>query len=437
MHNPYQAPGHGGAAPTNIRQQVLLLATAASFMLYVDRYCLGDLLKYKMVRDELGLNNYQYGLALGAFFWPYAVCQVPAGWLADRFGPRHLLAIYVIGWSLFAAATGLAGGFVSLFLMRLGLGVMQAGAYPASGNLVSRWVPLADRGRASALISLGGRLGAAAAMISTSALVAWSWRATMIIYGAIGCGVGVVFHLIARDRPEQHPQINAVELELIAGGRDATADASPPPHVRQVLRQVLSSGSMWAMCVAQFTTNIGWVFLVLWLPPYLIEERHFSTQWGANMNAITLFAGMFGLLLGGRLTDLISRHWGLRHGRALPVALSRFLAAGGCLAVPYIESPTGCIIAFCVVSIGTDLGIPAMWAYMQDVGGRNVAAVLGWGNMAGNFGGAIAPVLILGTCQVGETIDWNKALFVCGSAFILSGIASFFIDATKPLAEAG
>lgn len=435
MQNPYLAPEQDTAAPTAVRHQVLLLATAASFMLYVDRYCLGDLLKYKMVRAELGLDNYRYNLALGAFFWPYAVCQVPAGWLADRFGPRRLLAIYVIGWSIFAAATGLVGGFASLFLMRIGLGVMQAGAYPASGNLISRWVPLADRGAASALISLGGRLGAAAAMISTSALVSWSWRATMLLYGAIGCVIGVAFQMVARDRPEQHPQVNAAELALIESGRTATHDACPALSVGKMLGQVLSSGSMWAMCVAQFTTNIGWVFLVLWLPPYLVNERHFSTQWGANMNAVTLFTGMFGLLLGGRLTDLISRRWGLRHGRALPVALSRFLAAGGCLAVPYIESPAGCIVAFCLVSIGTDLGLPGMWAYMQDVGGRNVAAVLGWGNMAGNLGGAIAPVLILSICGTGETIDWNKALFVCGASFIVSGIASFFIDASKPLVE--
>lgn len=426
---------HEAAAPTAVRHQVLFLATAASFMLYVDRYCLGDLLKYEMVRDELGLDNYRYNLALGAFFWPYAVCQVPAGWLADRFGPRRLLAIYVVGWSIFAAATGLVGGFASLFLMRIGLGVMQAGAYPASGNLVSRWVPLADRGGASALISLGGRLGAAAAMISTSALVAWSWRATMLIYGAIGCAIGIAFHIVARDRPRQHPKINSAELALIETDRAGAQRLGPEPGVGEVLRQVLSSGSMWAMCVAQFTTNIGWVFLVLWLPPYLVQERHFSTQWGANMNAVTLFSGMFGLLLGGRLTDVISRRWGLRQGRALPVALSRFLAAGGCLAVPYIESPTGCIAAFCLVSIGTDLGLPGMWAYMQDVGGRNVAAVLGWGNMAGNLGGAIAPVLILSLCGVGETIDWDKALFVCGTAFIISGIASFFIDATKPIMQ--
>ncbi|HQU46348.1 MAG TPA: MFS transporter, partial [Pirellulales bacterium] len=397
----HDAAGRPLAAPTAVRYQVMLVAVAASFMLYVDRYCLGELLKHKSVTGELGLDEKQLFWSQSAFFWSYGLMQVPSGWLADRFGPRRLLTIYIVGWSLFAAATGLVTGLESLFLVRLGLGVMQAGAYPTSANVSSRWIPLADRGMASALIAFGGRFGAAAGLVLTTALVqsSGSWRWIMLAYGLLGCLVGAVFWFIARDRPAEHPRVNDAELTIIERGRprEAPPRMSASEHLRESSRgvvQLVRSLSMWAMCVSQFMTNIGWVFLVTALPKYLVEERHFAMQGGANMNALAMVAGMFGTLLGGRLTDVISRSLGLRHGRALPLAVSRFLAAGAYLAIPYVESPWAAVALFCLVSFATDLGLPGTWAYMQDVGGRYVAAVLGWGNMWGNFGAAVAQLLV-------------------------------------------
>lgn len=431
--------GRHDSAPTNVRYQVMSVAVAASFMLYVDRYCLGELLKDDRVVAELGLSTKGLFWSQSAFFWSYGLMQVPAGWLADRFGPRWLLTIYLVSWSLFAAGTGMATGFISLFLVRLGLGVMQAGAYPTSGNVASRWIPLADRGRASALIAFGGRFGAAAGLALTTALVQWSgsWRWIMLAYGLLGCFVGVVFWAVARDWPKDHPRVNDAELAIIQFGRLN----EPPPRaaggrsrdLRRSFGQVARSSSMWAMCVSQFMTNIGWVFLVTALPRYLVDERHFEMQQGANMNALAMVAGMVGTLLGGRLTDVASRALGLRRGRALPIALSRFAAAGVYLAIPYVESPRLAVVLFCLASFVNDLGLPGTWAYMQDVGGRYVAAVLGWGNMWGNFGAGVAQLLVASMSQDGLVVDWNKALFLCAGAYVVSGAASFFIDASRPV----
>lgn len=431
--------GRDVAAPTTVRYRVMGLAVAASFMLYVDRYCLGELLKHASLTQELHLNTDRLSWSLSAFFWSYGLLQVPSGWLADRFGPRWLLAIYIVGWSIFAAAMGLVTGFVSLFVIRVGLGVMQAGAYPTSANVSSRWIPLADRGIASAFIAFGGRFGAAAALAFTTALMrsSGSWRWIMFVYGALGCLVGIAFSIVARDWPAQHPGVNEAELAIIERGRVRDCQVRTSPYQWEAglrsMGQVLRSLSMWAMCLSQFMTNVGWVFLVTWLPKYLVEARHLDSQVGANMNALTLVAGMFGTLLGGRLTDVISRTLGLRHGRALPLALSRFLAAGAYLAIPHVDSPWTAVALFCLVSFATDLGLPGTWAYMQDVGGRYVAAMLGWGNMWGNFGAAVAQLTVARLSGGGPEIDWNKALFVCAGAFMISGVASFFIDATKPV----
>ncbi|MGH7134820.1 MAG: hypothetical protein ACREHD_03720 [Pirellulales bacterium] len=107
---------------------------------------------------------------------------------------------------------------------------------------------------------------------------------------------------------------------------------------------------------AQIGTNIGWVFLVTWLPTYLVRARGVSDRLGSKMNAIILLLGMLGMIVGGRLTDVASRRLGLRQGRALPLALSRFVAAGAFLAVPYLDSPWLAIGAFCLVRRSAPIG---------------------------------------------------------------------------------
>lgn len=425
---------------TGVRHQVVLIATLASLVLYLDRYCLSELLKYKPVVADLGLDEDQTSWSLSAFFWSYALMQVPAGWLADRFGPRRLYCFYIVGWSLFAAATGLAKGFAMLFLIRLAMGLMQAGAYPASGSLLSRWAPLAERGWASAMIGFGGRIGAAAGLAFTTRMIAVSgqWRWIMLLYGGLGAVVAAAYWWIVRDWPREHPRVNTAERGLIAGRAVEESETQTNANqFREALtgfRYLLTSGNMWLNCLAQFTTNFGWVFLVTWLPRYLVEARGFSGERGANMNAMVLVAGMAGMLFGGRITDAVTRRLGLRWGRALPLALSRFVAAAAFVAVPYLAPQWSVVAAFGLVAIATDLGVPATWAFAQDVGGKYVGVVLGWGNMWGNFGSAAAPVIVGWLSQrEGQTMQWSAGLWACAAAFIISGVAAFGIDATKPV----
>lgn len=429
------------ARASGVRHRVVLVGVLASLVLYLDRYCLSELLKYEPVVADLHLTKEQISWSISAFFWSYAVLQMPAGWLADRFGPRRLYFLYIVGWSLFAAATGLAESFLGLFLIRFGLGVMQAGAYPASGSLLSRWVPVAERGWASAMIGFGGRIGAAAATAFTTRMIVVSgdWRWIMLLYGGLGAAVAGAYWWIVRDWPAEHPAVNSAERALISGGRahevkpNAAASESAGDSLA-VFRFLLTNGSMWWMCLAQVTTNFGWVFLVTLLPSYLVKGRGFSDQLGANMNAVVLVAGMAGMLLGGRITDAVSRRLGLRWGRALPIACSRFAAAAAYMAVMYLDERWTVVAAFCVVAIATDLGVPATWAFAQDVGGKYAGAVLGWGNMWGNFGSAAAPVVVQWLGQRnGRTMDWNAGLLACAAAFLISGVAAFGIDATKPV----
>jgi len=575
-----QDPISGPARPTGVRHFVVLLTTMVAVLLYLDRICLSIAERY--IKDDLALSNFQVGVLLGAFFWTYAVGQVPAGWLSDRYGARLTLALYVILWSAFTGLMGLASGLFVLLLLRLGCGLTEAGAYPASASLLSRWVPAAKRGVASGIVSIGGRLGGAIAPVLTAfLLVAFvpldkpsgltpadvpnpqalcrllvdpdeqtskslalavlkrlpadarelvfqvgaskvdkpldkeqttvllaglnqilldpslrddidrtemalpgeknrnlgrdtseverdnrlmleagfptaiatlyrkAWRPVMLIYGAVGIGVGILFWTLFRDRPRLHPGCNAAEIALIEGDtvqvhreepeQDASFSAAlPPPSASRAdksttlpLRSLMADRNLWLISLSAFGTNFGWVYLLTWFPRYLLEVHKVPVADRSWMTAIPLFVGIPGLYLGGRLTDFITLRAGTYRGRCVLLSMSRLLvmaAFGSCL---WLRSPWLITAAMVLVSFGTDLGTPAFWAYSQDVGGRHVGSVLGWLNMWGNLGAAFSPMLF------GAMVDqglWNLMFLCCAMAFLISAMAVLGVDASRPIA---
>jgi len=138
---------------------------------------------------------------------------------------------------------------------------------------------------------------------------------------------------------------------------------------------------------------------------------------------------MFGMLAGGWLTDRLTRALGLRWGRRLPMALTRFVAMSAYIACLFLDSPWAMTLAFCVVAVATDLGTASVWAFKQDIGGRYVGAVLGWGNMWGNVGAAVSPLLLSWVIED----SWDLGFLMCAAAFALAGIAALGVDATSPL----
>jgi MFS transporter, ACS family, glucarate transporter len=552
------------ARPTRVRYAVVAVAVLMAILLYLDRYCVSFAERY--IKEDLRLTESQTAWFLSLFFWSYALGQVPCGWLGDRFGVRGVLALYILAWSLFTALIGVAGGIVSLLVMRLGCGLAQAGAFPACGNLLSKWIPLSSRGKASALVALGGRMGGAIAPILTAYLMVvfvplstpalletgqllhperlsvrlsasdekaglaeqrirelWpadhrlnsapahpngdenivaglnellrrpdlfrdqdvaplksierealnllakrasgvslseeqairlnrlvleavfpteigklyvrGWRPVVIVYGLTGIVVAALFWLFFRSTPAEHPWCNAAERALIDVGKDPAAVT----HAAEALPLVtmLRSGSLWLSSISQFTTNFAWLFLVTFLARYLVEVHQVPILERSWMAAVPPMAGIAGMFVGGQLTDWLTRRIGLRWGRALPMGITRFLAAAAYLACLWLDSPWAATIAFACVFFSVDLGVSAVWAFAQDVGGKHVGSILGWGNMWGNIGAAIAPQVynyVLG--ERPTIVQWNTMFVVCAGMFVLSGISALGINATVPIEAA-
>ena len=420
---------------TKVRYSILGTTTLAAVLLYLDRICIAEIAKLDSFKSELSLSDTQTGAILSAFFFSYALAQVPAGWLSDRFGARRMLPIYILLWSLCTALTGLATGFIMLIVARLVFGIAQAGCYPTANSLTKRWTPLPVRGTANSIVSFGGRFGGAIAPLLTAWLLkdVLGWRWVLALYGASGFFVALLFWKKFRESPREHPKCNDTERELIeAGDTDRVMSGAPPfPPIVPLIK----SGSMWLMCLVQFAINMGWVFLVTWLPTYLQDVKHVDPKIGGLMSTVVLFAGIVGMLLGGRMTDFATRKLGVRRGRTIPLVCCYAVAATAYLSCLYIESGWAFVAAAAVVAFATDMSVPVIWAYMQDVGGKNTAAVFGWGNMWGNFGaGTMASLVPFVLERWDHNGDWHEAFYVFAGAFMIAGLAALGINAKRKIA---
>ena len=478
--------------PTSIRIVVVALLTIVACLLYLDRYAMG--IAAESMRVDLGMTQTQVSYSFFALFISYALCQGPAGWLSDRFGPRVMLTAYILGWSLFTGLLGVTTQVGILLLLRFLCGATQAGAYPVCSGMIRHWFPVARRGLASSIVAMGGRSGAVLAPILTASLMiafAANWRPVLILYGLVGILVASVFAWICRNTPRDHPLCNEAERELISGhspvvsgivpvreahrqsGVDESHGAGNPYAVIEAARSneadersrsektdestneslgfpiipVLTSISLWGNSLTQFFTNIGWLFVVTWLPRYLGNVHQVPLQEQAVMTAIPTAAGIVGMLFGGWWTDVAARRFGLKWGRCLPVTATRFTAACGyglclILGLLYVPDPGSrwlpwmIILGLSIATFSCDLGVPAMWAYSQDVGGKYTASIMGWANMHGNFGAAVATPLY--DAILGETpslSQWNTLFAFCTAVFALSGVTALVIDSTKPIAR--
>jgi MFS family permease len=438
VRNPSQVSTDADSDPatsysaTTVRYSVLGATTLTAVILYLDRICIAEIAKLDEFKTTLNLSDTETGWILSSFFFSYALGQVPAGWLSDRFGARKMLPLYICVWSLCTILTGLATGFAMLIVARLLFGIAQAGCYPTAGSLIKRWTPLPKRGTASAIVSFGGRLGGATAPLLTAWLLSdyLSWRWVLTLYGMCGFFVAAYFWKVFRETPQDHPDCDDAERTLISAGDADAEETGPPPF--PPIGPLMRSGTMWLMCALQFGINIGWVFLVTWLPTYLKDVKNVDPKIGGLMSTIVLFAGIVGMLCGGPLTDFSVRRLGRRWGRSLPLVTCYGVAVAAYLSCLYLDSAWAFIAAASVVAFATDMSVPGIWAYMQDVGGRNTAAVFGWGNMWGNLGAATTPLLVPIVLKQWDTNgDWHEAFLLFSAGYVVALLAALGINANR------
>jgi sugar phosphate permease len=426
------APGR----PSRGRWYVLLLISVMYLITYLDRVNIST--AAPQISKEFGFDKITMGVIFSAFVWAYALFQVPGGWLSDRFGARGVLTGVVAYWSIMTAATAAAFSGASFILIRFLFGIGEAGAFPGATRAMQLWYPRRERGLVQGVTHSASRLGAAIAPpIVVLIMSELGWRPVFYICGAVGLLWSLWWALSYRNLPEEHHLVNQAELEAIRG-RGPNGEINPPPMEKQTnvpWGTLVRSGNMWAIMFAYFTyVYCLWIFLS-WLPSYLIEFRHFTLIKVGLFASLPLLAGVVGDTVGGVATDWLLKSTGSAKIGRRAVAITGLLGCAVCI-VPAALTENAYVAVYCLTAsmFFLEFTIGPSWAVPMDTGGKYSGTVSGMMNMAGNFGGAISPIVFGALVQVGS---W-EAPFIVAAALLVVGAAvwAFWLDPDKQILAA-
>jgi len=374
------------AAAIPKRYLLILLTFLLSVLLYVDRACISAA-KGEIV-STFDLTDKQFGWIGSAFALGYALLQVPSGLLADRFGPRILLASVVCIWSAFTALTGVAWNYVSMLVFRFLFGAGEAGAFPGVARAAYSWIPMQKRGLVNGINFSGSRIGAAMAM----PVVAWmigaiGWRMSFGMLAVLGFLFAVIWYAWFRNDPSEHPRISADELSYILANRQKVEAGREKEKLSSGV--LLSSKNMWLLMLQYFASNFTFYFCLVWAFSYLKETFELDLMQTGLFAALPFVGGAAGNWVAGWLIDKIYRRGRWALSRRVPAIIGFALATLGFGAFVFMDNPYAAIVLLTAAIFGADMTLPPSWSTCIDIGRKHSGAVSGTMNMAGNIGSVI------------------------------------------------
>ncbi|MFZ0732430.1 MAG: MFS transporter [Candidatus Sulfotelmatobacter sp.] len=392
---PAQRPGING---------VLFLLTLSVLINYIDRSNLS--IAAPLLKDELRISASQLGTLLSAFFWTYALMQIPAGWLVDRFDVKWVFATGFLLWSAATAVTGFLHGFIALLAIRVILGLGESVAFPSYSKILGTHFKENRRGFANAMIMTGLALGPALGILVGGAAVArFGWRPFFIALGVVGA-----FWLA--------PWILWMPSGTCTSTRTRTNQAG--------YREILKHRSAWGTCIGQSSINYFLYFLVTWLPFYLVRGRHLSLNEMARAGSMMFLMSAISSAASGKLSD----QW-IRAG-ASPTHVRKGFMLVGHVGIGIMLSLTvitsGSLFYLMLALDGVFLGISICnsWAIPQMLAGpRMVGRWVGVQNFVGNLAGAIAPALTGFLLDRTGSFFWP--FFITGLVAWIGGVGWWFI----------
>jgi ACS family glucarate transporter-like MFS transporter len=410
---------------TRIRWLLIWGVFGISAISYLDRVNLS--IAGRLIEAEYGLTDVQLGWVFTSFVLSYALFQAPAGRLADRFGPRRVLAVGTLWWGVFTALTGLVpSGFphaVLVFMsVRFALGVGESVVYPASNRLVAEWIPSKERGLANGLIFAGVGAGAGLSPLLISLIIARDgWRASFVVCALIGVAAGAVWYFICRDTPRSHPWVNASEVSFIES--DLPRKIQSEGKHRWV--DILANKTIAALTLSYFTFGYAAYIFFSWFFIYLNKVRSLDLKTSALYGMLPFIAMAICSPLGGWISDRLSKRFGKRVGRCGVAGVG---IAGAAVFIAMGPRVSEARLASIVLAGGAGmlyLSQSAFWSLTSEIGGPAAGAASGVMNMGSQLGGAITASL---SPYIAAHFGWTDSFAVSAALCVLGAITWFFVD---------
>jgi MFS transporter, ACS family, glucarate transporter len=351
------------------RHRVLGMLSLLSVITYLDRACIS--VAGPRMQGELGIGPEAWGWVVGVFAIAYGAFEIPSGLMGDRYGPRRMLTRIVVWWSAFTCLTGTVSSYSSLLIVRFCFGAGEAGAYPNASASISRWFPVAERGRAFGILWMASQAGAALTpLLIIPIQMFYGWRASFFLFGIIGMVWAAVWFWWYRDPPAEKPS---------------------EPRPATPWRAMMHSANLWTVMLVALAYCYASYFFIAWFHTFLVKGRGFSEQ-ELTLSALPFALGAAANGLGGFTSDLLVGKLGLTWGRRA-VGLAGLSLSTTCMAAAaFTTHHLATIVLLSLCYAGIAFQQPVVWAVCLDIGKRHAGAVSGAMNTAAQLGSFLLSV---------------------------------------------
>jgi len=414
------------------RLGVLAFLASALFLAYLTRHSLA--LVNTTMQQELGINNEQFGWLVSAFSAGYLLCQIPGGWLGQRFGTRRTLGSFAILWSVMTSITALVGSLWTLISVRFVFGLAQAGLVPNQAQVVKDWFPEQRRATASSVLMAAMQVGGLASLALTGWIITiWDWRTVFHFYGLLGICWAVLFFWFFRSSPEEMQWLKDGSAVSPESHSRALKLASPEPIPWGAL---LRSRSFWGLAGQAFFKAAGYNFTVTFFPAMLEFAYETPREMTGTLASGSMIGLVIGSLVGGWTIDSIQRRTNnKRISRCGIAALS--LVGTGCvmLMVPVTGSARSLAVLLGAAAFVSGFAQSPPWAAIIDIGGKQTAVAMGFMNCASSLPGIVISPL---TGKLMDHIrntdgDWNLLIYLHAAFYLAAAFCWFFVNPYKSI----
>ncbi len=397
---------------------------------YIDRVNIG--FAAAELQRDLNLSDAAFGLGAGLFFLGYCVFEVPSNLILERVGARMWIARIMVGWGFVSMATALVTDVWQFYLLRVLLGVAEAGFFPGVILYLTYWVPSGHRARTGALFLTAIPVSVIVGAPVSDALLTldgWhglrGWQWLFIVEGlpAVLFGVAALFYLT--DRPAKAGWLTPAQRTWLTETM-AREHAARVTHGHRSVLASLRSGKLWLLCAIYFMNTLVTYGVFLWLPRILRDASDDAGVPVGWLTALPFVVALAGMVLVGRHSDRTGeRKW--------HVAICALVAASGLLlAIAFQDNVAMLVVAFTLSQLGQRSLLAVFWAIPPIfLGGSAAAAGIALINSIGNLGGAVGPTVI-GMLR-GSSGNYTSGLLVLTAALVIEAILVASMRLPRPV----
>jgi ACS family glucarate transporter-like MFS transporter len=384
------------------------------------------------IAKEMNLGPVAMGYLFSSILWLYAVCLLPSGFIADRFGPRITAAIAAGFWSLFQGLSGFATSATMLMVTRLGNGAFEAAANPSAHSTIREWTPRRERGLATAIWFFGsvGVPGLGAPILAWI-VTNWGWRASFIATGILGF-IWVFLWLIFYKTPEQAAWLEPSERAMILKERDVSTVEQTGPSLGY--KGLFAATTMWGLALTQSCVNYVSYFFAAWLPGLLQQNYHLTVLQTGSYTAVAYVVSAVVSLILSYICDRLLTVEALRAGRRrYAVAIANVISA--CVLIVPFAGSLPVAMLFLIIAFGGNTFAQSMnFALVNDrlKSSSDVGRAFAIFTLGGVSAGMLAPIVTGYLVQATGTFD--SAMALTGCVALIGTMLTLFMT-RRPIGE--